>query len=68
MTILIELVVSVLKMLAELWITQAKEPSYDTAIDADRDPALRDRLVKRVRESGSGTSNLDSIGRTGPVS
>jgi hypothetical protein len=62
MSLLIELVVSVLKMLAELWIVQAKEPSHDTAVDADRDPALRARLERRVRESGTRASDSNPIG------
>jgi len=67
MTLLIDLVVSVLKMLTELWIVQAKEPSHDTAVDADRDPALRNRLESKLRDSCKRAGDTDSFGRTGPA-
>ena len=66
MILLVEIVTSIVKMLIELWIKQAKEPSHDTAIDVDRDPALRARLEQLVL-ARKRADDLGSIGRTGPI-
>ena len=67
MSLLVELVASIVKALVGLWWEKANEPRPNTVVDADRDPALRNRLEQRVR-ARKNANDLGSIGRTGPVS
>jgi len=71
MSLVVELVVSVLKMLIELFVEKANVPS--TIEDSNPSPDLADRLRRRVRaheddlraRRDSGTSPRDNPGSEG---
>ncbi len=44
----------IIRHLAELFMEKANEPTI--AVDADSDPALRDRLIERVRRAKGSAS------------
>ena len=47
------IVMPIIKLLLGLFVEKINEP--DVAVDADRNPSLRARLKRRVREAQDGT-------------